>query len=99
MRVLQLSGSGECKVIMGFAFKNTYQDHEYIMRTMNTKHVIEQRLAFLLQAAHKIAVSCPKYYCFIIVSCSGNGNKANKLNCPWTLNCIGKQLLCRSICT
>ena len=31
-------------------------------------------LAFLLQAAHKTAVSCPKYVNFI-VSCSGNANK------------------------
>ena len=26
------------KVIMGFAYEYTYQDHEYIIRTMNTKH-------------------------------------------------------------
>jgi len=45
------------KVIM-VAYEYTYQDHEYLIRTMNTKH--EQcGMAFLLQAAHKIAVSCP----------------------------------------
>ena len=53
------------KVIM-VAYEYTYQDHEYIIRTMNTKH--EQcGMAFLLQAA-QIAVSCPKTF---IVSCSG----------------------------
>ena len=42
------------KVIM-VSYEYTYQDHEYIIRTMNTKH--EQcGMAFLLQAAHKIAV-------------------------------------------
>ena len=38
------------------AYEYTYQDHEYIIRI---KH--EQcGMTFLLQAAHKIAVSCPK---------------------------------------
>jgi len=43
------------------AYEYTYQDHDYIIRTMNTKH--EQcGMTFLLQAAHKTAVStsCPK---------------------------------------
>ena len=62
-RALQLSGS---RVIM-VAYEYTYQDHEYIIRTMNTKHE-RCGMAFLLQAAHKIAVSCPKTF---IVSCSG----------------------------
>jgi len=34
-------------------------------------------MAFLLQAAHKIAVSCPKTF---IVSCLGKWNR------PWTLH-------------
>ena len=39
------------KVIM-VAYEYTYQDHEYIIRTMNTKH--EQcSMAFLLQAAQQ----------------------------------------------
>ena len=45
----------------------TYQDHEYIIRTMNTKHE-RCGMAFMLQAAHKTAVSCPKTF---IVSCLG----------------------------
>jgi len=48
------------KVIMA-AFEYTYQDHECIIRTMNTKHE-PCGMAFLLQAAHKIAVSCPKTF-------------------------------------
>jgi len=62
LRALQLSGSREhyTKVIM-VAYEYTYQDHEYIIRTMNTKH--ERAVwAFLLQAGHKIAVSCPKTF-------------------------------------
>jgi len=45
------------------AYEYTYQDHEYIIRTMNTKHD-RCGMAFLLQAAHKIAVrlSCPKTF-------------------------------------
>ena len=54
------------KVIM-VAYEYTYQDHEYILRTMNTKHE-RCGMAFLLQAAHKIAVSCPKTF---TVSCLG----------------------------
>jgi len=54
--MLQLSRSREHKVIM-VAYEYTYQDHEYIIRTMNTKHEL-CGMAFLLQAAHKIAVSC-----------------------------------------
>jgi len=50
LHTLQLSGSG-----YGFDYEYTYQDHEYIIRAMNTKQ--EQHLASLLQAAHKIAVS------------------------------------------
>ena len=46
------------KVII-VAYEYTYQDHEYIIRTMNTKHEW-CGMAFLLQAAHKIVVSCPK---------------------------------------
>ena len=63
------------KVIMGFAYEYTFQDHEYIIRTVNTKHEganIYNCLSFLLQAAPKIAISCPKY---IYVSCSGNAIK------------------------
>ena len=41
------------------AYEYTYQDHEYIIRTMNTKYE-RCGMAFLLQAAHKIAASCPK---------------------------------------
>ena len=64
----ELSGSRECQVIMGFAYEYTYQDHEYIIRTMNTKH--ERCLAFLFQAAHKIGGSCPKYiYCKLLRQC------------------------------
>ena len=55
------------KVIV-VAYEYTYKDHEYIIRTMNTKHE-RCGMAFLLQAAHKIAVSCPKTF---IVSCLGN---------------------------
>jgi len=37
-----------------------------IIRTMNTKHE-RCGMAFLLQTAHKIAVSCPKYvYCMLL---------------------------------
>ena len=58
------------------AYEYTYQDHEYIIRTMNTKHercgmaflLQAAHKIFLLQAAHKIAVSCPKTF---IVSRSG----------------------------
>jgi len=46
-------------VIMVAMNEYTYQDHEYIIRTMNTKHE-RCGMAFLLQAAHNIAVSCPK---------------------------------------
>jgi len=49
------------------AYEYTYQDHEYIIRTMNIEHERCGK-AFLLQAAHKIAVSCPKTF---IVSRSG----------------------------
>jgi len=47
-------------MIMGFPYEYTYQDHEYIIRTMNTKHA--QLLTkpytyqFLLLAVHKIAL-------------------------------------------
>ena len=41
-------------------YEYTYQDHEYIIRTMNTKHDWTVQYGFLLQAAHKIAVSCLK---------------------------------------
>ena len=44
------------KVIM-VDYEYTYLDHEKILRTMNTKHE-RCGMAFLLQAAHKIAVSC-----------------------------------------
>jgi len=37
LRAQQLSGSGEHKMIV-VAYEYTYQDHEYIIRTMNTKH-------------------------------------------------------------
>ena len=49
----------------------TYQDHGYtcIIRTMNTKHK-RCGMAFPLQAAHKIAVSCPKTFTCIV---SGSG--------------------------
>jgi len=67
-------GAGVPNVITGFAYEYTYQDQEYIIRTMNIKHVqctcytfifvsipsLYVRV-FLLQAAHKIALSCPKY--------------------------------------
>ena len=54
-----------------FAYECTYQDHKYIIMTRNTKHVqayiqlvtIPSSCVFLLQAAHKIALSCPKYIC------------------------------------
>jgi len=59
LRVLQLSGS------------RTHKSDEYIIRTMNIKHE-RCGMAFLLQAAHKIAVSCPKT---LIVSCSGKWNR------------------------
>ena len=58
------------KVII-VAYEYTYQDHEYIIRTMNTKHEW-CGMAFLLQAAHKIAVSFPKtfiVYCSLQVGC------------------------------
>jgi len=58
------------------AYEYTYQDHEYIIRTMNTKHE-RCGMAFLLQVAHKIAVSCPKTF---IVSWLGKWNR------PWTLH-------------
>jgi len=49
---------------MGFAYEYTYQGHEYIIRTMNTKHDHTVHLGvFLLQAAHKIALSRPKFIC------------------------------------
>jgi len=54
------------KMIM-VAYEYTYQDHEYIIRTMDTKHK-QCGMAFLLQAAHKIAVSFPKTF---IISCLG----------------------------
>jgi len=55
----------------GFAYECTYQDHEYIIMTRNTKHApaynqlvtIPSSCVFLLQAAHKIALNCPKYIC------------------------------------
>jgi len=50
------------------AYEYTYQDHEYIIMTMNTKHERCRRMAFLLQAANKIAVSYLKTF---IVSCLG----------------------------
>ena len=71
---LQLSGSGEHKKRLWILFMNnyTYQDHEHIIWAMNTKH--EQcpcnHLVLLLQAAHKIAVSCPKFiYCKLLMQC------------------------------
>ena len=65
-RALQLKqhGSRNTKVIM-VAYEYTYH-HEYIIRT---KHELCD-MAFLPQAAHKIAVSCHKTLIFI-VSCSG----------------------------
>ena len=50
------------KVITGFAFGSTSQDREYIILTMNSKHGYISCLGvFLLQDAHKITVSHPKY--------------------------------------
>ena len=49
------------------AHEYTYRNTDYIIRTMNTKHELCP-MAFLLQAVHKIAVSCSKTF---IVSCSG----------------------------
>ena len=62
---------GAPKVIMVFAYEYTYHDHEYIIRTMNTKHAGTVHLrVFLLQAAHKIALSRRKYICkYICVHC------------------------------
>ena len=53
---------------MGLAYEYTYQGLEHIIRTMNTMH--EWHLAFLLQAALKIALSCPEYiYCKLLRQC------------------------------
>ena len=49
---------------MGFAYEYTYQGHEYIIRTMNTKHALTVHLrVFLPQAAHKIGLSRRKFIC------------------------------------
>ena len=64
--VVARAAAKNTKVIM-VAYEYTYEDHEYIIRTMNTKHE-RCGMAFLLQAAHKIAVSFPKTF---IVSCLG----------------------------
>ena len=48
------------------AYEYTYQDHEYIIRTVNTEHdqlVREPDTSFLLLAAHKIALRCTKHIC------------------------------------
>jgi len=75
LRALQLSGTRSRELMV--AYEYTCQDHEYmIIRTMNTKYE-RCGMAFLFQAAHKIAVSCPKTF---IVSCSGKWNR------PWTLH-------------
>jgi len=58
------------------AYEYTYPEHGYIIKTMNTKHE-RCRMAFLLQAAHKIAVSCPKTF---IESCSGKWNRPRTLH-------------------
>ena len=50
LRALQLKA-------VTIAYEYTYQDNDYPLRTMNTKHE-RCGMAFLLQAAHKIAVSC-----------------------------------------
>jgi len=34
----KLNEADNQKVIMGFAYEYTFQDHEYIIRTVNTKH-------------------------------------------------------------
>ena len=54
----------------GLAYECTYQDQEYIIMSRNTKHapsyiqlVAVPSSCVLLQAAHKIALSCPKYIC------------------------------------
>ena len=57
LRAMQQSRSREHTKVITVAYEYTYQDHEYIIRTMNTKHEL-CGMAFLLQAAHKIAVSC-----------------------------------------
>jgi len=44
---LQLSGSRENTKVITVAYEYTYQDHEYIIRTMNTKHE-RWGVAFLL---------------------------------------------------
>ena len=56
---------------MGFAYEYTYQGHEYIIGTMNTKHARAPG-GFLLQAAHKIALSRPKFICKYIWVCCKN---------------------------
>jgi len=55
----------------GFAYEYTYHDHDYIIRTMNTKHTGTVHLrVFLLQATYKIALSHRKYICkYICVRC------------------------------
>ena len=55
-----LRAHSEAKVIT-VVYEYTYQDHEYIIRTMNTKHE-PCGVAFLLQAA----LSCPKSKTFIV---------------------------------
>ena len=52
-------------MIMGFAYEYTYQDYEYIIRTMNTSASNQTLyiLVFLLLAAHKIVLSCTKHIC------------------------------------
>jgi len=57
-------------MIMGFVYEYMYQDSEYKIGTMNTKHAQctcytakPIHTVFLLQAAHKIAPSHSKHIC------------------------------------
>ena len=58
-------------MIMGFPHEYTYQNHEYNGRTRNTKHArAVHKWVFLLQPAHRIALSVCKIHVWYVVSTS-----------------------------
>lgn len=72
--VAEWSKSSECKSDYGFFLWMYLQDHEHIIRTMNTACnqalYIRFSSVFFLQVVHEIAVSRPKHiYCRLLRQC------------------------------
>ena len=76
----QLSRSIESKKLCGFAYEYTYPTMNTLtgLWTLNMNRATH--LAFLLQVAHKIAFSCPKF-----IDCR-QCQYADELNQPWTMD-------------